>query len=166
MSSTRSVDSQRLDPSTGFGDRERLVADLAAALEPGSPRAVLAVFDLGGAAEYRREFGERAGEVLIAHCAEGFAREMSRDGLCYRPRRDEFCALIAKPIEEAMTLLVAAEHALRMIDPLLIATCFGATVLPDEAADPVELLMLADERLYLRLTSREPRERRREVRPD
>lgn len=165
MTGTRSAGSLHLDWTTGFGDRERLLADLTEALELGSPPSVLAVFDLGGASDYRRAFGERAGDALIARCAERFARAIQRDGVCYRPRRDEFCALIAKPTDDAMARLVEAEHALKLGEPLLIAACFGATVLPDEAADPIELLMLADDRLNVRLTSRKPRERRRDIRP-
>lgn len=152
-----SASPRRVDAITSFGNHEALLADLREALAPGRPPSVLAVFDLAGASDYRRKFGERACETLIASCAQRFGRAI-QPGACYRPRQDEFCALISQPIDTAMATLVEAEHAIRgAAGRSVIVPCFAVAVLPDEADDPTELLMLADQRLFQRLASRPPR---------
>ena len=63
-------------------------------------------------------------------------------------------------------MLVAAVSALNDVgESSLITAFFGATLLPDEAADPLEALTLADERLGLGLLSGKARERRQIARP-
>ena len=154
------------DPLTGFGSRHKLFADLTDALEPASPPSVLAVFDLAGESDYRRVFGDKAGDELIDRLAEQFARVVQPTGVCYHSRQDEFCALISRPIDDVRTMLFAAEAALKDEgESALITACFGAVFLPDEAADPIEAFMLADERLQTRTESRQPRERRQSTRP-
>ncbi len=151
-----------IDPLTGFGSRHKLLADLTEALESGSAPSVLVVFDLAGASEYRRVFGEKAGEELIARLAEKFARLVQPTGLCYHPRQDEFCALVSRPIGDVSTMLLAVEHGLKDDGKSsLITPRFGAAFLPDETADPIEAIMLADERLLARTA----RERRQSARP-
>ena len=119
---------------------------------------MLAVFELLGADDYRQLFGQQAGEGLITGCAERFARVIRPAGVCYRARKDEFCALLDGAIDDLGPTLIAAEQALRHEEgPLLVSACFGAALLPDEAADPIELLILADQRLRLRMGSHKPR---------
>ncbi len=154
MAAFAQIPSAADDPLSRFGDHERLIADLAAALEPARPQAVLAVFELVGADDYRQRFGEQAGEGLIRRGAERFARVIQPSGVCYRARQDEFCALVDGSIDETIPTLAAAEQALRDDEAaVLVSACFGAALLPDEAADPIELLILADQRLRLRIGS-------------
>jgi GGDEF domain-containing protein len=156
------IASPQHDPLTGFGDYQALIGDLIQALEPGSPPAVLAVFELGGSNDHRQALGERASDALIVRCAEQFGRVIRPAGLCYRPRRDEFCALLTGSIDELNgTLLAAAQAIQRGAEPCVLSACFGSAVLPEEASDPVDLLILADERLSLGRGSSGPRERRR-----
>jgi GGDEF domain-containing protein len=153
------------DPLTGFGDYQKLIGDLTRALEPGSATAVLAVFELGGSSDYRRDFGERASAELILRCAERFGRVISPVGVCYRPRQDEFCALVVGLIDEVDVTLLAAKHAIRDgEEPVGIEPFVGSALLPVEATDPVDLLILADERLGVSRAGRPPRERRQVVR--
>jgi GGDEF domain-containing protein len=154
------------DCLTGFGDRSKLIADLTDALEPGRPRSIVAVFDLTGLGDFERLFGERDGRALIARLAEQVARVLQpTGGVCYWPRRDEFCVLISTPSENVKALLFAAEAAINKEGHLSLVTAwFGAAFLPDEAADPIEALMLADDRLRLRTDAEEPRERRQSLR--
>ena len=49
-------------------------------------------------------------------------------------------------------------------EPSLVTAAFGAISLPDEAADPIEALILADERLSLGVLSGKARERRQHSR--
>ena len=69
--------------------------------------------------------------------------------------------LLNEPIELAKATLFAAEQELNddEADSALIPVCFGAASLPEEGSDPTALLVLADERLRLRMSSRKPRER-------
>jgi GGDEF domain-containing protein len=122
---------------------------------------VLAVFELVGLRDYRRSFGERASLAVITRCADQITRVMELAGVCYRPREDELCALMTgRPIHHVRAALFAAEHAINAGDePCVISPCFGAAVLPDEASDPIDLLILADQRLHLRSGTRKPRER-------
>ena len=163
MSQLPTTLTEPLDPLTGFRVREQFIADLTAALEPGSPPRTLAVFDLVGLSEHRRSFGERASDELIARLAEAFARVVVPAGSCYRPRRDEFCSLVAGRIDEAdgaNLLPEAARALLEAGEGSLTSSWFGACLLPEEAADPIEALMLADERLLVRSDHRASRERR------
>jgi GGDEF domain-containing protein len=154
------------DPLTGFGDHEKLIADLTTALEPGTDAAVLAVFELVGWRDYRRVLGEHASDELLARCATRFGRVIEPAGACYRSRQDELCALLTGPIEDVSTALFAAEDELNAeASASLVTACFGAAVLPDEAADPIELLILADQRNRLRIGAPKPRERRQDTPP-
>jgi hypothetical protein len=146
----------------GFADRDKLIDDLERALEAGSSPSVLAVFALGGSSAYMQEFGERASDDLTARLGEAFALVVRPVGACYYvPREGEFCALLSVPVNDASSVLFAALDAVNGVGGLsAITASFGAIFLPDEAADPMEALLLADERLGLRVLSREPRDRR------
>lgn len=151
------------DPLTGFGSRQKLIADLAEALEPESPPRTLAVYALAGWKDSRRIFGERATDGLIARLAKAFALVVHPVGACYRSREDEFCVLAGVPDDEdgLTTMLAAAAGTIREEgEAFSISSWFGAVILPDEASDPTEALMLADERVRARMGNREPRERR------
>ena len=151
------------DLLTGFRDRDRFIADLTAALEPGAPARVLAVFALVGMHEYRRVYGERASDGLTARVATAFAQVVQPKGACYRPRQDEFCVLVAgsNDGDDATNLLAeAAGVLLDAAEGSLTSSWYGACLLPGEAADPIEALMLADERLFARGENRASRERR------
>jgi GGDEF domain-containing protein len=148
------------DPLTGFGDRRKLIADVAAALDPDSPPSVLAVFYLAGAGDYRRILGEESGDRLISRLAEQFARLLPT-GTCYRPREDEFCAVLTIPIDDLSSTLDATAQALKEEGhACLVTASYGAVVLPAEAADPMDALMLADGRLDARRGIPSRRERR------
>jgi GGDEF domain-containing protein len=147
------------DPLTGFGTREELFSDLSDALEAGSPSSVFAVVDLAGAEEYRRLFGERTCDALIAQLAGAFARIVRPLGSCYRPRYAEFCALVRQPLAEAGPLLDTATGALRVVGSTAeLSFSYGVTLLPDEARDPIEALIIADQQLDVARLSRERRD--------
>jgi GGDEF domain-containing protein len=164
ISSGPEANGSLMDPLTGFGDRRKLIADVAAALDPDSPPRVLAVFSLAGAEDYRRTLGEEAADGLISRLAEQFARLLP-GATCYRPREDEFCAVFTTPIEDLSSTLDATAEALREAGhACLVTASYGAVILPGEADDPIDALMLADERLHALLGIPAGRERRRNVR--
>jgi len=166
MNPLTNIMSPRQDPLTGFGDHDTLIADLTTALDPGSPAAVLAVVELVGWRDYRRVSGVQASDELIIRCAAQFARAIKPAGVCYRSRQDELCALITGPIDEVTNTLFAADDRLKAeVGSSLVTACFGTASLPDEADDPIELLILADQRIRIRIGDQKPRERRKNTGP-
>jgi GGDEF domain-containing protein len=147
-----------IDPLTGFGARLSLMAALAEAVEPGAPPALLVVFGLDGFDEYAALFGRLAGRRLLVRLAARLTEALAPAGRCYRPRYQEFSALVNTTIAEARPVLDAAVVALRERGKAVAVTAaWGAAMLPEEASDPVSALRLADERL----SSNAPRRKRR-----
>lgn len=161
---TQETSAEQQPRLAGLGDHDGLLADLTEALEPGAAPAVLGVFELAGFADYGRRYGELAALELLARCAERFVTAI-RPGTCYHARKDEFCALINRPLEKAIVELSGAELAINVEAYPFVSAQFAATVLPDEAADSTELLILADERLSVVRGIHKPRERRQSIRP-
>jgi GGDEF domain-containing protein len=146
-----------VDPVTGFASRDRLIDDLDRALEPDSPCSVLAVFELAGSEEYRRVFGRQASDDLVARLAEECRRAAEATARWYRPRQDEFCAIVELPLDEATLIVEEAVRRLREEGSgSLISASFGVAVLPDEPSDAIDALIIADQHLDHR-TNRERR---------
>jgi GGDEF domain-containing protein len=152
-----------VDPLTSFGSREALIHDLEHALEPDSPHRVLSVFDLAGLDDYRRARGTIASDELTLSMARVFTGGLGDGARSYRPRQDEFCALVdgeideARPILDAVVASLGDEGATAGVSPLV-----GTAFLPNEAGDPIEALMIADHELAV---GRRARDRRRPHRP-
>ena len=138
------------DSLTGLGNRRKLTADLAAALAPGAAtrHGVLIVFDLDGFKQYNDSFGHPAGDALLARLAVRLRRAVAPAG-CYRLGGDEFCVLAdSLPAETGAFLDMTASALSEEGDGFAVTTSFGAAFLPEEAADPISALRLADQRLY------------------
>ena len=159
-----STDVRLDDPTTGFGSRDRLFDDLAKALEPNAPPSVLAVFGLEGIDRYRELFGRIGAEALLTELAGRLDR--TRPGVTwYRPREDEFVALVGGPLPSAEALLKSAQAALDAPGEFVSVTAaVAAVVLPEEAGGPMEALMLADDQLSAHASARKARERRAQPR--
>ncbi len=137
-----------VDPLTGFGNRAALLAHLAEAVEPLTETSVFAVFGLDGLDAFEKAYGTSAADDLISRLAEDFAQMVRPEGLCYAPRRREFCAIFELPLAAVSTILAAAAIALRREAAMSqIAIAFGIAVLPGEAADTIEALQVADRNL-------------------
>lgn len=118
------------------------------------------MFSLDGFEEYEALFGRLAGRTLIVKLAARLSEALAPHGRCFRPRRDEFAALLASPLETAAPVLEAAVAGLReRATSVAVAAAWGAVSLPDEAGDPSSALRIADARLAER-PGRKPRERR------
>jgi GGDEF domain-containing protein len=153
------------DSLTGFGTRSKLLADLAEAVRPTSPPTLLVIFGLEGFSEYVELLGRLEGQTLLLRLASRLAGALEPAGSCYRPRADEFGALVHTPIATVKPFLDAAVAALRERGGHVPVTAsFGAAMLPDEASDPVEALQIADQRLSSNAPRRRPRNRRRHER--
>jgi len=149
------------DLLTGLGTRAELMLGLAEAVEPASPPTTLALFDFGGLDEYADLYGRLEGQALLIRLAHRLSKAIEQPASYYRPRTDEFAALIQSPIAIAEPLLAATVSTLTTrFEQFEITPAFGAALLPDEASEPVDALMLADQRLYLKTLARSARERR------
>lgn len=147
-----------VDPLTGFGTRHALLLALAETVEPESMPTLLVVFALDGFDEYLSLFGHLAGRTLLVKLAARLSERLAPAGVCFRPRHDEFGALIATTIDAAKPVLDGAVVALReRASSGAVTAAWGAVLLPDEADAPVAALKLAD----ARLASNAPRRRRR-----
>ncbi len=143
------------------GSRAELFRDLALALETSSPPGVLAVFDLCGQARYVELYGRLEAEILLNGVARRLADALGTSARCYRPRREELAALLSEPIDAAQSVLTEAVRSVEerfALDELTLS--YGAAVLPEEADDPIDALILADERLALSALAKASRERR------
>ena len=144
------------DSLTGLGNRRRLMADLDRAIAqatPESPRALM-MFDLDGFKRYNDTFGHPAGDALLAKLGSNLAFAMGSHGCTYRLGGDEFCVLLEggeSVLEELRPEARAAlsEHG-RGFE---IGSSCGVALIPQDAADPVAALKLADHRLYDQKTS-------------
>lgn len=138
------------DPITGFLVRQQLLIDLAHALTPGSTPSVLAVFDLGGFADYKRVAGRRASNRLVSRLSKRFESSIGSSGTCYSGRQGEFCAIVHTLINDSGPVLETAAAAIRNAgQSAAISALFGAVILPGEGSEPIDVLMLADERLAI-----------------
>jgi GGDEF domain-containing protein len=147
-----------IDPLTGFRTRSALLADLAVAVEGARGPTLLVVFGLDGFDEYVTLFGSLAGRALLVKLGARLAGALGAGATCYRPRQDEFAALVPTTIGAVAEVLDRAVAALReRAAPVAVTAAWGAAMLPEEAADPVDALRLAD----TRLASNAPRRRRR-----
>jgi GGDEF domain-containing protein len=150
-----------VDTLTGFGTRQALIAELEEAVQPESRAQLLVVFGLEGFDEYVGLFGSLAGRTLLVKLSARLQEALAPRGRCYRPRYDEFAALIETSIDAARPLLDGAVGALReRATSVAVTAAWGAALLPAEAGEPIRALRIADERLASNAPRRRPRNRR------
>jgi GGDEF domain-containing protein len=145
---------------TGFGTRNALLTALTDAVRGDVP-TLLVVFGLEGFEEYVALFGSLAGRTLLVKLGARLAEALGSGSYCYRPRQDEFAALVPTPIESVAEVLDRAVGALRQrAASVAVSAAWGAAMLPDEAEDAVDALKLADSRLASNAPRRKRRNRR------
>jgi GGDEF domain-containing protein len=155
-----------VDPLTGFGTRQALLAGLGSALEQERDPTLLVVFGLDGFDDYVALFGSLAGRTLVVKLASRLADALGPAAACYRPRQDEFAALVPTPIVAVAEVLDSAVAALReRASSVAVTAAWGAAMLPEEATTPAAALKLADERLGSNAPRRRRRNRRSSARP-
>lgn len=153
-----SSDPVLVDTLTGFGSRRALLDGLAAATSEDAEPTLLVIFGLDGFDEYVSLFGSLAGRTLVVKLAARLADALGEGAVCFRPRQDEFAALVGTPVDRVAGILDTAVVALRERGAsVAVSAAWGAAMLPEEATDPIAALELADSRL----TSNAPRRRRR-----
>jgi diguanylate cyclase (GGDEF)-like protein len=138
----------RTDALTGIGNRRKLMTDLQARLDAGTP-TVLLLLDLDGFKGYNDTFGHPAGDALLARLAKKLAAAVAEQGEAYRMGGDEFCVLatVRRAQQEVFALSAATaleEHG----NGFRITAAQGSVALPEEATQVAEAMRLVDTRMY------------------
>jgi len=131
-----------------LGSRERLIADISEAVQPGVAAQALVLLALDGFRDLVDRIGPLEGGAFLAELAGRLEDAVRPSGVCYRARQDEFAVLCTA---DGATLAPLVDRAAATLsEPAAHADVFvtwGSVVLPDEASDPVGALRLADKRL-------------------
>ncbi|HEX4518816.1 MAG TPA: diguanylate cyclase [Gaiellaceae bacterium] len=146
-----------IDQVTGLADRKAMLADLTEAVVPDCPPALLMVFAFDGFNEYEELHGVLEGRKLLRRLADRLGAVLDGIGTGYRPRGDEFAALVPQP-SNAGDVLRASIAALTERDRYYsVIAAGGYAVVPIEATDPIAALAIADRRLSANAPRRGPR---------
>jgi GGDEF domain-containing protein len=117
------------------------------------------VFALDGFVEFEELYGVLEARKLLRRLSERLVEAVGGLGSCYRPRGDEFAVLIGSPAG-ASTVLKSAVSALTERERYYsIVASGGHVLLPSEADDPIEALVVADKRLSANAPRRAQRRR-------
>jgi diguanylate cyclase (GGDEF)-like protein len=151
------------DALTGLGNRRKLSADLAVALDQAtvSRPSLLLLFDLDGFKAYNDTFGHLAGDALLARLGAKLRDAVAGHGDAYRLGGDEFCARLELTPGGVPDQLIAHTAAALTEEgrQFRIGASLGVVVLPHEADSPDHALQLADERMYAHKRGRTSAER-------
>jgi diguanylate cyclase (GGDEF)-like protein len=140
------------DSLTGLGNRRALMEDLEVeiAVATSARPSGLVLLDLDGFKQYNDRFGHPMGDALLARLGQRLRDAFPHDH-SYRLGGDEFCVL-ARGSEA--TILKIAEEAREALTErgagFEVGCSSGEAIIPDEGADAVAAMRLADERLYVR----------------
>jgi diguanylate cyclase (GGDEF)-like protein len=151
------------DPLTGLANRRGMETHLSAALSDfhryGHRGAVLMI-DLNHFKAVNDTYGHAAGDALLGHVADLLRRNTRESDLVARLGGDEFLVVLrettaAQANGKAIELrYLAAETPCETGGLLLHPSLSIGVATFAEAAEPRELLALADQRMYLALKSR------------
>jgi diguanylate cyclase (GGDEF)-like protein len=139
------------DSLTGLGNRRKLISDLDALLQGATPEhpVLLGLFDLDGFKSYNDSYGHPAGDSLLVRVSARLDAAVKGRGKAYRMGGDEFCLLAPVAPGDEDAVLEAASAALSEHgEGFAISASFGAVLLPLEADEGSDALLLADQRMY------------------
>jgi len=142
------------DPLTGLPNRRAFDEDLRAVWNSAAryeyPLAVL-IMDLSGFKAVNDTFGHTTGDGLLREIAGILAKHTRSGDRVYRWGGDEF-AILLPHTDLAGAVQAARRYAAAVSKVCLQEHCVqanvGAAAYPEDAADPEELLKLADSRMY------------------
>jgi diguanylate cyclase (GGDEF)-like protein len=145
------------DPLTGLGNRGRMQVELERLCAGAdAERPVMLLFlDLNGFKHYNDTLGHPEGDELLTRLGCSLRDAMGDDGTAYRIGGDEFCVLLTCAEDRFDAVSRKAASALSARGPgFEVSASWGAATVPAEAADPAEVLRLADVRMYAQKESR------------
>ncbi len=131
------------DNVTGLGNSRSLTRDLERLGDAGE---TLVLLDLNGFKGYNDRFGHVAGDHLLRRIGHALRLAGGPGARTYRMGGDEFCVLVPTSANVSPGAIAAA--ATQAGDGYTVTAAYGSVRLPDEAADGVAALRLADERMY------------------
>jgi two-component system, cell cycle response regulator len=137
------------DALTGMKNRRTLERDLYRVLErvEAGERFVFAMYDLNGFKRYNDTFGHPAGDALLLRLGQRLTEAVA-PGSAYRLGGDEFCVLLPDHGDTQSWLLRADAALSETGDGFSISAARGDVKVPIEAAEPEEIMQLADRRMY------------------
>jgi diguanylate cyclase (GGDEF)-like protein len=141
------------DPLTGLGNRRLLAADLERRLATldADGELMLVVFDLDGFKHFNDVFGHPAGDAALVRLAGCLRTAIGSHGAAYRLGGDEFCVLLTPgPVDWEARLGICVGALSEEGEGYAIGCSHGAILLPHDAADAMEAMRLADQRMYAR----------------
>jgi diguanylate cyclase (GGDEF)-like protein len=141
------------DSLTGMPNRRKLMEDLDARLSNAeAPEStLLLVFDLDGFKAYNDAYGHPAGDALLVRLGQRLSAAVQGRGSAYRMGGDEFCVLATLLADEADALAAAGSTSLsERGEGFQITASHGSVVIPSEATEPADALLIADQRMYAR----------------
>ena len=134
---------------------DQLTREVARATRNGEPLAVL-MLDLDNFKRYNDTFGHTAGDLVLKTVAETMRVTVPPDGMCARYGGEEFAVLLPKLAREpgtdiATRIRQAVEQDVGSLGRgtgQAVTVSLGVSVFPDDAQSELELIRLADQRLY------------------
>jgi len=122
-----------------------MMADLNRAVQPGSPRSVLAVFGFSGLKDHLETMTWSQGDTVLERLAARLTEAVGGTARVYAPRRGEFCTLFEGELGTGWTEIPAAlDEEASLIG---IGASSTLVVLTGEAASPTGAMRLANHRL-------------------
>lgn len=131
------------DAVTGLGNSRSLTHDLERLGDAGE---TLVLLDLNGFKGFNDRFGHVAGDHLLRRIGQALRLASGPGARCYRMGGDEFCVLVPTGADVSPAAIAAAST--QAGDGYTVTAAYGSVRLPEEAADGVSALRLADERMY------------------
>ncbi|GGJ47117.1 sensor domain-containing diguanylate cyclase [Deinococcus roseus] len=143
------------DALTGLGNRRAFEQDLQAeharARRHGHPLGVM-VLDLDGLKTINDGQGHEAGDRVLQAFGRELRQHMRLEDRCYRLGGDEFAVILAhSPIHSSETIHLRVQDLIREVqeqDFPEADVSAGIAFYPEECQQALELLHLADERMY------------------
>jgi diguanylate cyclase (GGDEF)-like protein len=143
----------RTDPLTGLSNArsldEMLIRSVRAAERRAEPISVI-FFDLDGFKEINDTHGHLRGDQILGEVGAVVKRISRAEDGCFRYGGDEFCIVLPNCVEERARDIYfeRLKAGLRQLPVEVSASIGVAQTGPDEFLDPLDLLRLADQRMY------------------
>ena len=155
----RLLEEVQTDYLTGLGNQPRFQRDLVSRCRRADEEPLtLLLLDLNGFKRYNDTFGHPAGDAMLTHLGVQLRAAVADEQTsAYRIGGDEFAVLSVSGGSALTALSEAAVAALSASGPgYELSPACGSVRVPLEAEDPIEILQLADVRMYAQKESRSP----------